>query len=189
MASAEHTAHSPQEYVTHHLTGWTAGEGFWTFNIDTLLMSAVLGALLVVTFAIAARRATVGVPGPLQNMVESVIEFIEGVVHETFHGESRLIAPLALTIFCLVLLWNTMDLIPVDFFPMIAGWFGVEYFRPVPSADMSATFGLSFTVFLLIIIYSIKGKGVGGYLEELLFHPFGKYLVPFNLILNAVELR
>jgi F-type H+-transporting ATPase subunit a len=188
MSSAEHAAHTPQEYVTHHLTGWTTGEGFWTFNLDTLLMSSVLGLVLVLTFALAARRATSGVPGHLQNLVESVIEFIDGVVHETFHGDSRLVAPLAMTIFCLVLLWNTIDLIPVDLFPAVAGLFGVQYFRPVPSADMSATFGLSITVFLLIIIYSIKGKGVGGYIQELLFHPFGKYLMPFNLILNAVEL-
>ena len=188
MASTEHAAHSPQAYVTHHLTGWTTGEGFWTFNVDTLLMSTVLGLGLVLMLALVARRATSGVPGPAQNMIEAVMEFVGGVVHETFHGESKLIAPLALTVFWLVLLWNAIDLIPVDLFPTVAGLFGVKYFRPVPSADMSATFGLSITVFFLILIYSIKGKGVGGYLEELLFHPFGKYMIPFNLILNAVEL-
>jgi F-type H+-transporting ATPase subunit a len=188
MASTEHAAHSPQAYVTHHLTGWTSGEGFWTFNLDTLLMSSVLGLGLVLIFAIVARRATSGVPGPVQNVVESLIEFVDGVVHETFHGDSRLVAPLALTVFCLVLMWNTIDLIPVDLFPTVAGLFGVKYFRPVPSADMSATFGLSITVFILILVYSVKGKGVVGYLEELLFHPFGKYMIPFNLILNAVEL-
>ncbi|MDY6941538.1 MAG: F0F1 ATP synthase subunit A [Pseudomonadota bacterium] len=185
---AAEAGHSPQEYVTHHLTGWSVGEGFWTFNIDTLLVSITLGVMFVALFRVAAARATSGVPGGLQNFVESVIEFVDGVVAETFHADSKLIAPLALTVFCWVLLWNTMDLVPVDLLPLIAGMFGVEYFRPVPSADMSATFALSLSVFLLIFVYSFMGKGVGGFAKEILFHPFGKWLIPFNVVLNIVEL-
>ena len=107
---------------------------------------------------------------------------------ESFPGKSQLIAPLALTIFVWVLLWNIMDIIPVDLFPAIFAAGGVEYLKIVPSADMSATFALSLSVFLLILYYSVAGKGFGGFIKEMLTHPFGVWLLPFNIILNVVEL-
>lgn len=185
MASAEHSAN---EYVSHHLTHLSVGEGFWTWHVDTLVFSWLLGLLFLGVFWMAARRATAGVPGGLQNFVETVVEFVDKQVKESFHGPREFVAPLALTVLVWVLLWNLMDLIPVDWFPELAMAMGVPYLRIVPSADMNATFALSLTVLMLIIIYGIKGKGAGGYVQELLFHPFGKLFVPFNLILNVVEL-
>lgn len=182
------TAPTAAQYVQHHLTSLQVGEGFWTLNLDTMIMSVLLGAVMLIVFRLAVNRITTGVPGGLQNFAESVIDFVDEIVSETFHGKDPLIAPLAMTIFCWVILWNSVDLIPVDLIPEVAKLFGADYFRPVPSADMSATFGLSLSIFLLIIVYSFKGKGFVGYIEELLFHPFGKYLMPFNLILNFVEL-
>ena len=181
---------SPTEYVKHHLEHLSVGEGFWTVHVDTLFFSWLTGLIFLGIFVLAARRATAGVPGGLQNFVEVVLEFIDKSVREAFHGPREFVAPLALTIFVWVLFWNLMDLIPVDLLPNTAMALGIPYLRVVPSADMNATFGLSLTVFALIIIYSIKGKGWGGFGKELLFHPFGKnpLLIPFNLILNAVEL-
>jgi F-type H+-transporting ATPase subunit a len=183
-------AGSPTEYVSHHLQHLAVGEGFWTLHIDTLFWSWVTGLIFLGVFYGAARKVTAGVPGKMQNFVETILEFVDKSVSEAFHGPKGLIAPLALTIFVWVFLWNLMDLIPVDLFPVLAAMVGIEYMRVVPSADMSATFSLSLSVFVLIIYYGIKGKGAAGFGKEFLFHPFGKnpLLVPFNLILNTVEM-
>jgi len=166
------------------------GEGFWTFNVDTLFWSWVTGIIFLSLFYAAARKATAGEPGKLQNFVEILVDFVDNSVADGFHGPRGFVAPLALTVFFWVLLWNMLDLIPVDLLPWLASTVGIHYQRIVPSADMNATFGLSLSVLALIIIYSIKGKGVKGFIKELLFHPFGSFplLVPFNIILNVVEL-
>lgn len=175
-------------YIQHHLTNLRAGEGFWTFHVDTMLVSLTLGLLFLVPFVIAARRVTAGVPGPLQNFVEWLVQFADNTVKESLHGKRDFIAPLALTIFVWILLMNFMDLIPVDLVAGVAHWFGYDpYFKIVPTTDVNATFGMSIPVFALIIIYSLKMKGIGGFSKEILFHPFGPWLLPFNLVLNIVE--
>jgi F-type H+-transporting ATPase subunit a len=116
-----------------------------------------------------------------------VVVFVDEQVRDTFHGTSKLIAPLALTIFCWVFLMNFMDLLPVDLLPALGQGVGIEYMRVVPSADLNITFGLSLTVFLLIIYFSIKIKGLKGYAKELAFQPFGKWMLPFNLMLKLIE--
>lgn len=176
------------DYIVHHLTNLTIGQGFWTLHIDTLFFSIALGCVFFFLFRRVAVRATAGVPGGLQNFVEIMVEFVDKQVKDSFHGRSELIAPLALTIFCWVFLWNFMDLIPVDLLPLIASSLGIHYLRVVPSTDMNATFGLSLTVLLLIVFYSFKVKGAVGYAREFLTHPFGPYLFPANLLLNLVEL-
>ncbi len=174
-------------YIVHHLTPLTVGEGFWTLHLDTLFFSAVLGVAFVLFFKTVAEKATVGEPGLVQNFVEMIIEFVDQQVKDTFHGESKLIAPLALTIFCWVLLWNTMDLLPVDLLSLLGSLMGIEYLRVVPSTDLNATFALSISVFILIIFYSIKIKGVFGFAKELTCTPFGPWMMPFNLLLKVVE--
>jgi F-type H+-transporting ATPase subunit a len=188
MASGTPT---PTEYVKHHITNLSYGEGLWTIHADTLFFSWVLGLFFLSFFILAARRATAAQPGKLQNFVEMIVDFVDNSVKESFHGPRGFVAPLALTIFVWVLLWNMMDLIPVDYLPYLAyKVFGLEYTRVVPSADINGPFGLSITVFLLILIYSVKGKGFGGFGKEMLFHPFGKnpLLWPANILLNIVEL-
>lgn len=174
-------------YIVHHLTPLSVGEGFWTLHLDTLFFSAFLGGLFVWFFKLAAEKATSGVPGPIQNFTEMIIEFVDGQVKDTFHGRSDMIAPMALTIFCWVFMWNFMDLFPVDLLPMIGSIMGIEYLRVVPSTDLNATFALSITVFILIIFYSFKVKGVFGFAKELTCTPFGPWLMPFNLLLKLVE--
>jgi len=178
-------------YVKHHLTHLQVGEGFWTFNVDTLAFSWICGLIMLGLFFLGTRKATSDTPGKWQNFVEMLVEFADNSVRESFHGPRGFIGPLALTLFVWVLFWNLLDLIPVDWIPKFAhDVLHLEYMRIVPSADPNATFALSLTVFALIIIYSLKGKGIGGFTRELLFHPFGKnpLLIPANLILNAVEL-
>ncbi len=174
-------------YIVHHLTPLTVGEGFWTLHLDTLFFSAVLGALFILFFKSVAEKVTTGVPGPAQNFAEMMIEFVDQQVKDTFHGESKLIAPLGLTIFCWVFLWNMMDLLPVDLLSLISSLMGIEYLRVVPSTDLNATFALSISVFILIIFYSIKIKGVLGFAKELTCTPFGPWMMPFNLLLKVVE--
>jgi len=182
---------SPTGYVTHHLEHLKVGEGLWMVHVDTLFFSVLLGLGFVFVFWLAARRATAGVPGRLQNFVEMLVDFVDNAVKDSFHGPRQFVAPLALTIFVWVFLWNLMDLIPVDYFPLLAYHvFGLEYLRIVPSADVNGPFALSLSVLALILIYSVKGKGWGGFGSELLFHPFGKafYLWPANILLNLIEL-
>ncbi len=190
MAAVEHSAeHAPtgSEYIIHHLANLKYGEGFWTFNVDSIFFSVLLGLVFVVSFYMAARNATVGVPGKFQNFVETVVEFVDTQVRDTFHGQSPIIAPLALTIFCWILLINFMDVVPVDLLPLIGSKAGIDYLKVVPSTDLNITLGMSITVFLIVMFYSFKIKGFGGFTWELLTHPFGKWMMPFNLLLNLIE--
>ncbi|MFA6052423.1 MAG: F0F1 ATP synthase subunit A, partial [Methylobacter sp.] len=187
MATEAHAAEGATGYIIHHLTPLHVGEGFWTLHLDTLFFSAVLGGLFVWFFKTAAEKATSGVPGLVQNFAEMLIEFVDTQVKDSFHGHSKLIAPLALTIFCWVFLFNFMDMFPVDIFPLIGSLMGLEYLRVVPSTDLNATFAMSISVFCLIIFYSIKIKGPWGFAKELMFQPFGPWLLPFNLLLKLVE--
>lgn len=183
---------SATEYIKHHLT-FLANKpygGIVDFSVihwDSVFFSVLLALVFGGAFYAAARKAKSGVPTRFQNFIEMVVEFVDGQVKDTFHGSSRLIAPLALTIFCWVFLFNFMDLIPVDLLPAMAHGAGLKYLKVVPSTDLNVTFGLSITVFLLVLFFNIKMKGAGGYVKELLFHPFGPWLMPFNLLLGLVE--
>lgn len=174
-------------YIQHHLTNLHVGEGFMTWNIDTIVISVLLGILMIVVGARVAGRATAGVPGGFQNFVESILEFVQGQVRDSFPGHNPLIAPMALTIFVWVWLMNFMDLIPVDLLPLIASWFGIHYLKVVPTTDLNVPLAMALTVFALTIYYNIKVKGLVGYLKMFLFHPFGKFLVPVNVIMTAIE--
>jgi len=194
------------EYIHHHLQNLTFGQhpdgswgiahgvaeakamGFWALHLDTMAFSIGLGVLFLYFFRKAARQATADVPGGLQNFVEWIVEFVDDSVRGSFSGRNALVAPLALTIFIWIFLMNFMDLIAVDFFPELAHLLGIPYFRVVPTADPNATFGMAFGVFFLILYYSIKIKGVGGFAGELAFQPFGKLGVPINLLLEGVNL-
>ncbi|MHA3026498.1 F0F1 ATP synthase subunit A [Chromohalobacter israelensis] len=209
------------EYIQHHLQNMTFGlhpenglglahsaqeaqeMGFWAIHLDTMGWSIGLGVLFLWLFRTVAKSVSTGVPGGLQNFVEMMVEFVDNSVRETFHGKSKLIAPLSLTIFCWIFLMNLMDLVPVDFLPMLAqkigAWFGADpahvYFKVVPTTDVNATLGMSLAVFALIIFYSIRSKGLSGFLAELTLHPFNAsnpfvqaLLIPVNFLLEAVTL-
>lgn len=193
-------------YITHHLTNLTFGQhpdgtwgfahsaqeaaemGFWAFNVDTLGFSILLGVIFSFIFHKAAKKATADAPSGLQNFVEWVVEFVDESVKDIFHSRNALIAPLALTIFIWIFLMNLMDLIPVDLIPYAAQLAGVHFLKVVPTTDPNATLGMALGVFLLILYYSVKVKGIGGFLGELTLHPFGKWMLPFNLFLEGVNL-
>ncbi len=193
MSAAEHATTGPAngtEYINHHLTHYSVGEGFWSFHVDTIVMSVLLGLLTLALFHSAARKATAGVPGKWQAFVEMVVEFIDTTVKEVFHLDRSFLAPLALTIFVWVFLMNAMDLLPLDMAGKIAGVFGIHYWRVVPTADANTTFAMSLTVLVFVIFYSLKAKGAGGYLHELYAAPFGAHPLLWipNFLLNMVEL-
>ncbi|MDV2856595.1 F0F1 ATP synthase subunit A [Oceanimonas sp. CAM02] len=178
-----------QGYISHHLAHLQVGSGFWALNIDSLLVSVVLGALFLWSFNKVASRATSGVPGKWQCAVELLVEFVDKSVKDVFHGKSALVAPLALTIFVWVFLMNLMDLLPVDYLPYGAQLLGVPYLRVVPSADVNITMSMAFGVFFLIIFYSIKMKGVSGFVKELTMQPLNHWsMIPVNLVLETVAL-
>lgn len=205
MASAE--AQTSAEYIRHHLTNLTYGRhpdgswglahsaeeaeamGFWSVHVDSMAWSIGLGLVFLALFRRAARRATAGVPGGLQNFVEMIVDFIDETVDSIFSHKNPLIAPLALTIFVWVFLMNLMDLVPVDWVPELAKLLGVHYMKIVPSTDPNITMAMALSVFVLILYYSFKCKGVGGFLAELSFHPFpSKLLAPVNFVLEFVTL-
>jgi len=170
------------EYIQHHLTNLHVGEGFMTWNIDSIVISILLGILFVTVGARVAKNATEGVPGGFQNFVESILEFVQTQVKDSFPGHHPLIAPMALTIFVWVWLMNFMDLIPVDLLPLIASWFGIGYLKVVPTTDLSVPMAMALVVFILSLYFNLKVKGLGGYLKMFLFHPFGKFA-----IMTAIE--
>jgi F-type H+-transporting ATPase subunit a len=188
MASKYET---PSEYITHHLTNLTVPQGsFWAINVDSLIMSVIVGVIGMGAFWLAARRVTSGVPGKFQSFIEIVLEFVDNTVKDVFPGDRSFLAPLALTIFVLVFMMNLMDLIPIDFIAELMKIFHVHHWKAVPSTDLNVTFAMSFTVFALIIFFSFKAKGVGGFIHELFTAPFGSnpFLWIPNLALNLIEL-
>ena len=181
------TEYSADKYIAHHLSHCTVDTFLGPIHADSVFYAVFMAVVFLLTFFLFARKASAGVPGKGQSFVEIIIEFIDEQVKDTYHGSSKLIAPLALTIFMWVFLMNFMDLLPVDMLPKAGEMVGIKYMRVVPSADLNITFGLSITVFLLILYYSIKIKGIGGFARELAFQPFGKAMLPFNLLLKVIE--
>ena len=215
MADASHSAAelTVQEYITHHLSFLTFGKidgswtfahtpeeaaemGFWAINVDTFGWSLLLGAGFLWYFYRVGRTASVENPSGAQNFVEAVVEFVDSRVSETFKYKNELIGPLCLTLLFWILLMNTMDLVPVDLltsfgfekFAAVVFHFEHAPFKIVPTTDPNITMGMSTLVFFMIIYYSIKNKGLGGFLGELAFHPFGKWMLPFNLIIEVPTL-
>jgi len=197
MAAAEKTG-GATEYILHHQTFLSNDKphgivDFHVINYDTVFFSVLLALVFFGLFWWVARKATTGVPGLTQNIIEWIVEKVDEQVRDSFQGSSRLIAPLALTIFCWVFLFNFMDLVPVDLLPAAARGAGIEHLKVVPSTDLNATFALSLTVFILIIFYSLKMKGVVGFISELTLQPFKAknffvqaLLVPVNFVLESV---
>lgn len=205
-----------ESYISHHLTnlkcgktdaGWTcdpyAEMGFWSFHVDSLLWSVILGFVFLFVFKKATpKKGSENVaPNGLQNFAEMCIEFVEDNVQSMFGSiKNTLVAPLALTVFVWILLMNLMDLVPVDFIPVLAGHIAAAvtdvswikepddlYFKVVPTTDPNITLGMAFAVFILTIYYSITVKGIKAFVAELTLHPFGKYLIPVNFVLEMIN--
>ena len=205
-----------ESYISHHLTnlkcgktdvGWTcdpyAEMGFWSFHVDSLLWSVILGFVFLFVFkkAIPKQGSENVAPKGLQNFAEMCIEFVEDNVQSMFGSiKNTLVAPLALTVFVWILLMNLMDLVPVDFIPVLAGHIAAAvtdvswikepddlYFKVVPTTDPNITLGMAFAVFILTIYYSITVKGIKAFVAELTLHPFGKYLIPVNFVLEMIN--
>ena len=176
------------EWTLAHSAQEAADMGFMAIHVDTMGWSIALGILFCWSFARAAKSATSGVPSGFQNFVEMIVGFIDDNVKSVFHHNNPWIAPLGLTVFVWIFLQNLMDLVPVDWIPYVAQWFGVHYMRVVPTTDVNATAGMAIGVFILILYYSIKQKGVGGFAAELAFQPLPKWAMPFNLFLELVGL-
>jgi len=206
-------------YIQHHLTNLTYGQlpagyerydgsvlteatwtmahgaeeaaamGFSAFHVDSLLWSFGLGVLFCWLFRMVAKSASTDTPGKFQNLIEIIVEFVDNNVKDMFHGRNPLVAPLALTIFVWVFLMNLMDLVPVDLVPELMKLVGVEYHKIVPSTDPNITLGMALGVFILMIYYSLKIKGVGGFVKELTLHPFNHWaFIPVNLFMELVGL-
>lgn len=209
----------PTVYIPHHLTNLTYGKlpagyvrgsgeelthstwtiaqtadeakdmGFMAVHLDSIGWSLFMGLIFSLLFYTAAKAATAGVPGKLQNFVEILVDWVDGMVKEIFHGRSVLIAPLALTIFVWVFFMNSLKWLPVDLIPALGHAAGLPAFKIVPTTDPNITFGMSLSVFALIIFFSIKIKGVGGFAKELSLNPFNHWLaIPFNLFLEILGL-
>ncbi len=183
---------SPTEYISHHLTFATKAVGEnASINIDTMIVSILLGLVGIGFIWWIAKGATAGVPTKRQAFVEILFDFIDDQVKGIFHGDRhKLVAPLALTVFVLVILWNAMDFLPVDWMALLTGSLGAHHgFRIVPTADVNTTFALALSVWVLMIGFAIKVKGLGGFIHELFCAPFGSnpLLWPLNFLFNVVE--
>ena len=184
-------------YIKHHLTHLTVDSGhgaFWSIHLDSIVFTLVISFVFILVLSLAARRATSGVPGKLQSAVEMLVEFVDGMVKDTYHGTNKFIAPLAITIFCIVFLENFMDILPVDALPAAAKLFGVEHLRTVATADLNTTVGMALGVFLLIQWVGITHKGFGVFAGEWFTAPFHAHntavkiaLAPINFAFRVIE--
>jgi F-type H+-transporting ATPase subunit a len=222
MSAAEHAETlTSSQYIKHHLTNLTYGQfpdghwgfahdadqakemGFWAINVDTMGWSLFLGALFFFIFRSVAKSITSDVPSGLQNVIESAVDFVDSNIKGMFPYKNALIGPLALTIFVWVFFMNAMDLIAVDLLPEIAKLIGVSmgadphsvFFKVVPSTDPNITMAMAATVFLIVVFYSLKEKGVVGFAKELCLHPFSSkniiiqtLFIPINFVLEFVNL-
>ena len=202
-AADHHYAPNATEYIVHHLAHWqtekqTSIVDFSIINIDTLLFSLLCLALTLWMLRSAAKRATSGVPTKFQAAIEILVEMVEDQSKSIVHGNRAFIAPLALTVFVWIVMMNAIDLIPVDLLPKIAallGYYGAGlnahdvYLRPLPTADLNGTLGMSLGVLILMLYYGVKIKGLGGFIHELFCAPFGAHplLWPANFLLNLIE--
>ncbi len=210
MAASEHGTKTSGEYIQHHLQNlqvckqdgewvWNQCQGnFWTVNVDSMFWSIFLGALFLFIFSRLTKNSTASAPSRFQGFLEMIIDFVNTSVRDGFNAKSTLIAPLALTVFCWVFLMNLMDLIPVDWIPELAARAGIPYMKVVPTTDVNVTFAMSLGVFMLIIFYSLKAKGVLGFAKEFWAHPIAPpskglgliaapLIIAFNLILELVS--
>jgi F-type H+-transporting ATPase subunit a len=195
-AEAAHAPASVTEYIQHHLQNWTwqfGGSAFWTLNLDSLLWSALMGLLFLISFAIAVRTGSRSIDKPpmgFQKYAEGMVESIDKNVKDSFHVANPLIAPLAITIFCMIMFMNAIDLFPVDWWSTVVAerGAGLEHFKSVATTDPNITFGMALSVFLLVQYYSFKVKGVLGYAREFFLHPFNTWWLSwFNFILKVIE--
>jgi F-type H+-transporting ATPase subunit a len=196
------TGHSAGEYISHHLQNltvckkdgawvWNECHGnFFAINVDSMFFAIVLGVFMIWFLNRVARKASRGVPTKTQALIELIFDMVDSSVRDSFsHPPSRVVAPLALTLFVWILLMNCMDLIPVDWLPWAARFAGIEHLRVVPTADVNVTFAMGISVFILTIYYSIKIKGAWGFTRELVLQPFNHWSMSwFNLILEGVAL-
>ena len=211
-AEGGHGTKTSGEYISHHLQNLQVcksetGDWVWNqcagnpmaINVDSMFWSVFLGLVFVLLFRNVAKKISIDKPGKLQLAVEAIVEFVDSSVRETFHGTSRLIAPLGLTIFVWVFLMNLMDLVPVDWIPLAAEKIGIPYMKVVPTTDVNVTFGMSIAVFVLIIIYTTMYKGPLGLIKDLTMHPIAPptsglgllaapFVIAFNFILESVAL-
>ena len=207
-----HGAQTSGEYISHHLQNLQVcpdGSGAWgwnqcagnpmAINVDSMFWSVLLGLVFIWLVWGAARQSTAGKPTRGQAFVEMIVEFVDSSVKDTFHGTSRLIAPLGLTIFVWVFFMNLMDLVPVDWIPLGAAAVGIPYMKVVPTTDVNVTFGMSIAVFFLIIIYTTIHKGPLGLIKDLTLHQIeppmkgigiiaAPFIIAFNFILESVAL-
>ena len=200
MSESSGSALTAGEYIGHHLVHLQNHPqkgiiDFSVFNIDTIFWSITLGVIGLFVMWRVAKTVHAGVPGRMQAAVEILLEMVDtqakGIVK---NAESRkVVGPLALTVFVWIFLMNAMDLLPVDLFHTIFGIVGlgeaIPYFRIVPTADLSATLGMSCGVLVVCLFYNIKIKGFGGWVHELFSAPFGNkwFLYPINFLMQMIE--
>ena len=200
MAAEGHVAQNAPtagEYIIHHLTHLQNVDkqvkivDFSVFHYDSIFYAVALGLIASFFLWRAASKATSGVPGRFQAAVELLVEMVDtqakGIIHNA--KSRKLVAPLALTVFVWILLMNSMDFLPVDLVPSLAGLVGIHYMRVVPTADLSVTMGLSVSVLIVCLVYNVKIKGFGGWVHELFSAPFGDkvFLYPVNFLMQMIE--
>ena len=185
------------EYIIHHLQFLQKGEqtsvvDFSVINLDSIFFSVLIGVIGCWVLWLAARKATSGPPGRLQAAVEILVEMVDaqakGIVHNA--QSRRLVVPLALTVYLWVIMMNAMDFLPVDLLPWIGhNVLGLEHLRSVPTADLSITMAMSFSILLLCLFYNVRIKGIGGWVHELFTAPFGNkwFLYPVNFLMQIIE--
>ncbi|HXL83588.1 MAG TPA: F0F1 ATP synthase subunit A [Casimicrobiaceae bacterium] len=196
---ADEQAPDATSYIQHHLTFLAEpvreSGGFWTLHYDTIITSLILGVVVFGFLWLVTRKATTGVPSKTQAFVEISVRFVNDQVRSLFHHDYRVVAPIALTVFVWVLFMNAMDFLPVDIMAWIyQNIFHQHEWRGVPTADVNTTFALALSVFGMMIFYSIKNKGLFGWIKELASTPFGikplwaaPLLAIFNLLFNTIE--
>jgi F-type H+-transporting ATPase subunit a len=152
--------------------------GGMTFNVDIIVSTIVVAAIVLGLAFAMKRRATDGVPGKLQLIFEMLTVDVVGSLAESSIGEKqfRRFVPLGITLFLVILFSNWMSLLPTALVP------GVTHeLLPPPTADINLPAAMALFVIVWVHIESFKARGTRGY--------FAHYREPFLLFipLNIIE--
>ncbi len=146
-----------------------SGSGLTAINWDTIILTWVVIAIILVPLIIVSRNFTSGVPRGFQAVYEFVIEFVNGYAEQNLGTRAAAMMPLALTIFVFILISNYLGLIPIPYLKS-------------PTSDLNTTLALGVFTFILVQALAIRERGITGHARHL-----WKPIPIFSFLINVID--
>jgi F-type H+-transporting ATPase subunit a len=165
----------PGEHPEGHLFGMT-------FNLDTIWVTVVAGAIVVGLGFWARAQLTKDtedhVPTKLQLVWETVVNEVNTQVEGNLGKVNPFVVPLAVALFFFILIANWIEVIPTELNKNV-------HLLPSPTADTNLTYAMALIVIIGVWGFGIRQKGLRGYLKHFM-EPY-PYLLPLNVLEELVK--